>query len=131
MDLLCSVFVFVILFCLFLAAGHLLGNGCPLGSLVCSVNVTFPYDVLGQVWYLIVSIPDLRLLSYFDTSCGVPLLLEGGPYQCFKKHEATCDFPGAVGFGPLSPLYIPASAALVYLSELACFQYNLAVKSKK
>ena len=25
----------------------------------------FPYGVLGQVWYLIVSIPDLYLLSYF------------------------------------------------------------------
>ena len=26
---------------------------------------TFPYGVLGKVWYLIVSIPDLCLLSYF------------------------------------------------------------------
>ena len=26
---------------------------------------TFPCGVLGQVWYLIVSIPDLCLLSYF------------------------------------------------------------------
>ena len=25
----------------------------------------FPYGVLGQVWYLIASIPDLCLLSYF------------------------------------------------------------------
>ena len=33
--------------------------------------VSFPYGVLGQVWYLIVSIPDLCPLSYFsqtDTS---------------------------------------------------------------
>ena len=29
------------------------------------VFVTFPYGVLGQVWYLIVSIPDLCLL-YFN-----------------------------------------------------------------
>ena len=28
------------------------------------VLVTFPYDVLGQVWYLIVSIPVLCILSY-------------------------------------------------------------------
>ena len=27
--------------------------------------VTFPYGVLGQVWNLIVSIPDLCLLSFF------------------------------------------------------------------
>ena len=31
-----------------------------------STTITFPYGVLGQVWYLIiVSIPDLFLLSYF------------------------------------------------------------------
>ena len=27
--------------------------------------VTFPYGILGQVWYLIVMIPDLCGLSYF------------------------------------------------------------------
>ena len=27
--------------------------------------VTFPYGVLGEVWYLFVSIPDLCLLPYF------------------------------------------------------------------
>ena len=30
------------------------------------VFVTFPYDVLGQAWYLIVSIHDLCLLLYLD-----------------------------------------------------------------
>ena len=30
------------------------------------VFVTFPYGILGQVWYLIVLIPDLCHLSYFD-----------------------------------------------------------------
>ena len=29
------------------------------------VFITFPYGVLGQVWYLIVWIPDLCLLPYF------------------------------------------------------------------
>ena len=28
------------------------------------IFVTFPCDILGQVWYLIVSFPDLCLLSY-------------------------------------------------------------------
>ena len=28
--------------------------------------VTFPCGILGLVWYLIVLIPDLRLLSYFE-----------------------------------------------------------------
>ena len=52
--------------------GHLLGNGWPLGSLVCDVFLcfgTFLCEVLGQVWYLIVSIPDLCLLTYFYINC--------------------------------------------------------------
>ena len=35
------------------------------------VFVIFPFDVLGQVWYLIVLIPDLCLLSYFCMYKGV------------------------------------------------------------
>ena len=31
------------------------------------VFVTFPLGILGQVWYLIVLIPDLCPLSYFHT----------------------------------------------------------------
>ena len=37
-------------------------------ALVCDVYcdfVTFPFGILGQVWYLIVSIPDPCCLSYF------------------------------------------------------------------
>ena len=37
-------------------------------ALVCGVYyefVTFPFGILGQVWYLIVSIPDLCTLTYF------------------------------------------------------------------
>ena len=30
------------------------------------VFITFPCDILGQVWYLIVSFPDLCRLSYLD-----------------------------------------------------------------
>ena len=29
------------------------------------VFITFPYGVLGQMWYLIVLLPDICLLSYF------------------------------------------------------------------
>ena len=35
------------------------------------VFVTFQYDVLGQVWYLIVSIPDLRLLPYYKNEIRI------------------------------------------------------------
>ena len=37
----------------------------PLFVVLCCVLVTFPYGFLGQVWYLIVSIPDLCLPLYF------------------------------------------------------------------
>ena len=30
----------------------------------------FPIGILGQVWYLIVSIPDLCTLTYFETIRG-------------------------------------------------------------
>ena len=32
-------------------------------------SVTFPYGVQGQVWYLIISIPDLCILPYLNTRC--------------------------------------------------------------
>ena len=32
------------------------------------VSVTYPCGVLGQVWFLVVSIPDLCLLIYFEES---------------------------------------------------------------
>ena len=47
--------------------GHLLGKGWSLGSrLLCltvSLSRHFPIGTLGQVWYLIVSIPDLCTLT--------------------------------------------------------------------
>ena len=59
------VFCFV---CSLQLCDHWLGKDWPLGSLVCCVFcafVTFPIGVPGQVWYLIVSIPDLYLPFYF------------------------------------------------------------------
>ena len=35
------------------------------GDVYC-IFVTFPCGILGQVWYLIVSFPDLYPLSYFN-----------------------------------------------------------------
>ena len=43
-------------------------------GLVCDVYcdfVTFPFGIVGQVWYLIVSIPNPCCLSYF----GIPVIL--------------------------------------------------------
>ena len=50
--------------CSLLPFGHLLGRA-DLLDLVGDVNcifVTFPCGILGQVWYLIISFPDLCLL---------------------------------------------------------------------
>ena len=63
-------FVFVFSFygvCFLPPCGHLLGKGSALLALLYAMFhcafVTFPYGVLGQVWYLIASIPDLFFFS--------------------------------------------------------------------
>ena len=71
-DLLCFCSVLCLLcfvrVCLYVLRGHLLGKGWPLSSrLWCLLWVcNFPIGILGQVWYLIVSIPDLCNLTYFE-----------------------------------------------------------------
>ena len=70
MDHLCNLcLVFVMLSCLFIAAlwssaGKGLTSWLSFVMFNC-VFVTLPCGILGQVWYLIVSIPDLCRLSYF------------------------------------------------------------------
>ena len=70
-DLLCFCSVLCLLcfvhVCLYVLCGHLLGKSWPLGSrLWCLLRVChFPIGILGQVWYLIVSIPDLCTITYF------------------------------------------------------------------
>ena len=74
MDLLC----FCSVLCLLCLCARLFvcalwspaGRGWPLGSrLWCMLLVCrFPVGVLGQVWYLIVSIPDICTLTYFVTT---------------------------------------------------------------
>ena len=70
MDLFCYLcFMSVMLSSLFLAAlWSPAGKGLTSWLFcMCCVLVTCPYGVLGQVWHLIVSTPDLCLLPYFDT----------------------------------------------------------------
>ena len=61
--------MFVMLSCLFIAAlwSHA-GKGLAswLSCVLCFVVLffAFPSGVLGRVWFFIVSIPDLRLLTY-------------------------------------------------------------------
>ena len=67
MDHLCYLcLVFVSLSSLFIAA---LWSPEGILGFVCDVycdSVTFPFGILGQVWYLIVSIPDPCCLSHFN-----------------------------------------------------------------
>ena len=70
MDHLCYLcLVFVMLSRLFIAALRSpAGKGLTSWLLFVMFNcvfVNFPYSILGQVYYLIVSIPDLCRLSYF------------------------------------------------------------------
>ena len=56
--------------CLFIAASLVVSSCEGLTSwllyvMFSCVFITYPYGVLGQVWYLIVSIPDLCLHPYF------------------------------------------------------------------
>ena len=67
MDQLCFLCFSYFCGCSLLPCGHLLGGADLLalaGDVYC-IFVTFPCGILGQVWYLIASFPDLCLLSYF------------------------------------------------------------------
>ena len=67
MDHLCYLcVVFVMLSHLFIAAlWSPAGKGLTLFVMLNCVFVTFPFGILGQVWYLVVLIPDLCCLSYY------------------------------------------------------------------
>ena len=62
----CYAFVRV---CLYVPLWSPAGKRADLWALVCGVLLWvcfFPIGILGQVWYLIVSIPDLCTLTNFD-----------------------------------------------------------------
>ena len=79
MDHFCYLcFGFVMLSCLFFAALKLVVTCWERADVLALLYVmfycvfgTFPRGVLGQVWCLIVSIPDLCLLSYFCLQCVI------------------------------------------------------------
>ena len=68
----CVCYVFVCV-CLYVLCGHLLEKSWPLGCRLCSLTefVTFPLaiGILGQAWYLIVSIPHLCTRTYLLFPC--------------------------------------------------------------
>ena len=118
-DLLCFCSVLCLLcfvcVCLYVLRGHLLGKGWPLGSrLWCLLWVChFPIGILGRVWYLIVSIPDLCNLTYLDARKPVFIGL-----QTIKAQTSLpiC----AVWSAPLLFAYLIVS----YLNLLSCYMQN-------
>ena len=77
----------------------------------------FPIGILGQVWYLIVSIPDLCTLTYFVTSsCGHPRQFEL-PHDYVWKHK--CLTPWAPHCPKVPPL--GAWPRWQWKSRLICF----------
>ena len=76
MDNFCYLcFVFIMLSCLFIAAmWSPAGKGLAFWLLFVMFNcvfVTYPYGILGQLWYLIVSFPDICLLTYLNIQQGI------------------------------------------------------------
>ena len=70
MDHLCYLCLVFVMLCLFVAAlwspaGKVLTSWLLFVMFNC-IFVTFPCGILGQVWYLIISIPDLCLLTYLE-----------------------------------------------------------------
>ena len=66
------------------------------------VFVTFPFGILGQVWHLIVSIPDLCTFLTWRQGCK--------SYVVFKISTAVCDETSIIppSTNPISVLIRPA-----------------------
>ena len=72
---LCIVFLMLsrlFTYCLMVTCWERADLWALVGDVYC-IFVTFPCGVLGQLWYLTVSFPDLCHLSYFDND-GSPIL---------------------------------------------------------
>ena len=62
------MFLFCLVFAMFCARLFICASWSPAGKGLtswCLLVCHFPIGILGQVWYLIVSIPDLCNLTYF------------------------------------------------------------------
>ena len=89
---LCPLSYFVILLCLFMSAlwspaGKGLTSWISFVMFNC-VFVSFLHGILGQVWYLIVSILDLYQLSYFDSIARLQKHPKFNCHQSKKKGKS-------------------------------------------
>ena len=85
MNLFCYLcFVFHVFHAFLSVHCSLAGKGYPLDSLVCYAFlcfVTFPCSVLGQVWYLIVLIPEYAVIQILTPATLVVEAKENHPTQ--------------------------------------------------
>ena len=90
------MFLFCLVFAMFYARLFICASWSPAGKgltswlsfVVSSVSCHFPIGILGQVWYLIVSIPDLCNLTYFYKSLPSECLLLVTTAQRFDPDQA-------------------------------------------
>ena len=113
-DLLCFSVLYLLCLCtnlLHVPCGHLLGKGWPLGSRLWCLTVScyFPIGILGQVWYLIVSIPDLCTLTYFYASANVISFCRMAPMKIITylilQYRWKCNVPFPLTRSSLGSLY--------------------------
>ena len=98
------------------------------GDVYC-IFVTFPSGILGQVWYLIVSIPDLCLISCFK-ACATAIykliinyLFFVGAFSCFVFCFVFCfvSFCFFVSSSFLYSFFYLYSGHQIYFLLLHCF----------
>ena len=87
-------------------------------AFVCGVQLGvchFPIGILGQVWYLIVSIPDLCTLSYFDcvNADDSNVTFETSAHLRSKHHAFYATF-GKGGQNPFLTKYIQRVFHFIY-----------------
>ena len=70
------------------------------------VFVTFPCGILGQVWYLIVSIPDLGRLSYFKWKVEEETIQHIYCYELWKMIENATRFQSEIITQQIMNLYL-------------------------
>ena len=77
------MFLFCLVFAMFCARLFICASWSPAGKgltsmlsfVVSSVSLSLSIGILGQVWFLIVSIPDLCNLTYFEETTAIATLL--------------------------------------------------------
>ena len=90
MFLFCLVFAMSLCASVYLCFVVTCWERADLLALVCGVCCDhFPIGILGQVWYLIVSIPDLCTLTYFKfmfgSNCNISMLIPATENMCTCK----------------------------------------------